>query len=252
MTDSFIWRSGTAAQTGAMKRGAAVLALSLLACSSAPVLAQTPGSTGNSELAGAPGWRTEQSEAEKRAAARRQVEDQIARARAKTAEDARLAREAEAREARAAAELAEREAAEPRAAEEERLAELRPDDARGGDARDGDDGARNDGARNDDASNDGEARFALRKGRSARPGMRLDASIDACELAGEDKAIARDYLSARYVRAPRFYERSSLWEGVWELRGVMRVEDWRGSVLAATVCELDGRGEVRYFGFVRP
>ena len=81
--------------------------------------------------------------------------------------------------------------------------------------------------------------------------MRLDASIRSCAFAGEDKALARDYMSARYVRPPRFYQRRTAFDDVWELRGVMRVEDRRGALLADTVCELDEDGEVLYFAFVR-
>ena len=37
----------------------------------------------------------------------------------------------------------------------------------------------------------------------------------------------------------------------WELRGVMRVEDRRGYLLADTVCELGRNGRVRDFAFLR-
>jgi hypothetical protein len=68
----------------------------------------------------------------------------------------------------------------------------------------------------------------------------------SCSRAAEDEATARNYYSARYDRAPRFYRGYGL-----ELRGPMRLTDRRGSVLLNTVCELDADGEVQHFIFLR-
>jgi hypothetical protein len=235
-----------------MKRGA-VLALSLLACSSVPAFAQS-----NSELAGAPGWRTAQEEAAKRAAARKQVENQIAQARARTARqaDQTAAKQADARKAeqlaRQAEDLKAREAQlkareEELAAEQERIARQLAEIEAGRTV------AEAEALREPPLDEPVDEPLAEDPARDERPGaMRLDASIRSCEFAGEDKALVRDYLSARYVRAPRFFERQSSFDDVWELRGVMRVEDRRGYLLADTVCELDEDGEVRRFAFVRP
>jgi hypothetical protein len=255
MTGAFIWRSASGGYARGMKRGAVVI-LSLLACSAAPAFAQD-----GSELAGAPGWRTEQEQAAKRGSARRHVEDEIAQARAATklrADQAAAARRADAvkkteaaRLARQAEDLKAREAQlkareEELAAEQERIARQLAEIEKNRTV------AEAEAPR--EPPLEGPVDEPLEDpALDERPGvMRLDASIRSCEFAGEDKALARDYLSARYVRAPRFFERQGSFDDVWELRGVMQVEDRRGYLLADTVCELDRNGRVERFVFMRP
>ncbi len=79
-----------------------------------------------------------------------------------------------------------------------------------------------------------------------RAALDLDAARRSCTLAGEDAAIERRFYSARYDSAPRFYEGR-----VFELRGLMRLEDRRGYMLVDTTCEVDADGEVQHFAFLR-
>jgi flagellar motility protein MotE (MotC chaperone) len=250
-----MWRSGWLNYAGAMTRIAALAILGLVACSAAPGFAQS-----NSELLGGPGYQAAEEQAAKRAAARKQVEDQIAQARARTArqaDQAAASKQADARKAererlaKQAEDLKVREAQlrareEELAAEQERIARQLAEIEKGRTVAEAE-------APPSPPVNEAEDEpLAEDPARDERPGaMRLDASIRSCEFAGEDKALARDYLSARYVRAPRFFERQSSFDDVWELRGVMRVEDRRGYLLADTVCELDRRGRVQDFAFLR-
>jgi len=249
-----------------MTRVAALFILSLLASNAVPAFAQS-----NSELLGGPGQQAAQEEAARRAAARK-VEDQLAQARARAkrqadqaaadqaavdrqadarkAEDARLARQAEDLEA---LETRLKAKEEELAAEEERLAQLR--------------------AEIEDEPEIAEAPGEPRYPSPERPSldgplperplqewpalddrpvpMRLDASIRSCAYAGEDRALSRDYISARYVRPPRLYRRQDTFDELWQLRGVMRLEEWEGYRLTDTICELDRNGRVQFFSFVR-
>lgn len=74
----------------------------------------------------------------------------------------------------------------------------------------------------------------------------FDAARRSCLRVAEDRALARDFYSARYDVPPRFYQNDG-----WELRGRMRLEDRRGYLLADTVCEIDADNEVRNFIFLR-
>jgi hypothetical protein len=249
-----------------MTRIAVLAILGLLACNSAPAFAQNSDPRSNSELLGAPGYQAAQEEAERRAAVRKQVEAEIAKTRAETkrkADQAAAAKQAAARKAeqarlaKQADELKVREAKvrakeQELAAEQERLAQMRAeieDEREYAEAADEPREAPPADPRTESSPLDGPLPEAPEP--DERPGpMRLDASIQSCEFAGENKALARDYLSARYVRPPRFFERNA-YDGGWELRGVMRVEDRRGYLLADTVCELGRNGRVQDFAFLR-
>jgi hypothetical protein len=63
----------------------------------------------------------------------------------------------------------------------------------------------------------------------------------ACTRAGMSEAVDNDFYSARYASAPRYFERER------ELRGRMRLDDRDGYLTVDTVCQLDATGAVRYF-----
>lgn len=86
---------------------------------------------------------------------------------------------------------------------------------------------------------------------SAQPGAapRYRVSYDdarrACTRAGMSEAIDNDFRSARYDAAPRYYER------IRELRGPMRMDDRDGYLTVDTVCQLDANGVVLRFDVLR-
>jgi hypothetical protein len=73
--------------------------------------------------------------------------------------------------------------------------------------------------------------------------MDYESARRACTRAGMDEALDRDFYSARYQSAPRLFDH--------ELRGVMRMDDRRGYVLVDTLCELDDDGLVINFEMLR-
>jgi hypothetical protein len=83
---------------------------------------------------------------------------------------------------------------------------------------------------------------------SPRPRMariNYETARRACTRAGMDEAVDRDFYSARYESAPYLFERER------ELRGLMRMDDRRGYLLVDTVCELDDDGSVLHFEVLR-
>lgn len=63
----------------------------------------------------------------------------------------------------------------------------------------------------------------------------------ACTRAGMSEAVDQDFYSARYVAAPRWFERQR------EMRGRMRLDDREGYLTVDTVCQLDASGAVDRF-----
>jgi hypothetical protein len=68
----------------------------------------------------------------------------------------------------------------------------------------------------------------------------------SCIRAAEDEALDRDFYSARYDAAPRFYQNDG-----WELRGRVRLEDRRGYLLVNMVCEIGPNSEAMDVIFLR-
>lgn len=210
------------------------------------------------ELEGAPGYRAEARKLAQSAADRLRADQaRLARqAEAQEAEQARLDRQAEdlkAQQARLDARSAEL------AAEEERLAQMRSDRdeatlaelarQRQEDARPQPGTGTADLSGRDRTVEDADFPPPVATPEPRRPIFtRLDfgAARRSCARAAEDEAQARNLYSAQYVSAPRFVQGDA-----WELRGRVRLEDRSGYFLVDTICELDAWGEARDFIFLR-
>lgn len=75
--------------------------------------------------------------------------------------------------------------------------------------------------------------------------IRYDDARRACTRAGMSEAMDNAFYSARYESAPHYFERER------ELRGLMRLDDRRGYLLVDTVCQLDDNGAVLRFDLLR-
>jgi hypothetical protein len=272
-----------------------------IAVSAAAMLVCLPAQAQETELEGAPGYRAAEqetarkAEAQKKAAqaaqkpaqqqaqkpaqkpAQQQVQKQAQPAADKLkAEQAKLARQAEAQKAEQArlAKLAEdlkveQARLDARAAElaeeKRRLLQERVDKASEAAKLAALDRQRDEAERDEDASDEGlrgdglpsEDRPSERPGdrlpsippEPRRPAyVRLDytAAERSCIRAAEDEALARDFYSARYDAAPRFYQNDG-----WELRGRVRLEDRRGYLLVNMVCEIGPNSEAMDVIFLR-
>jgi hypothetical protein len=83
-------------------------------------------------------------------------------------------------------------------------------------------------------------------GRTVEARLDFDDAWQACSRAGEDAALARNFYSARYDSEPNLYR-----NGGWQMSGWMRLSDRRGYVVVRTVCALDNAGDVQHFAFLR-
>ncbi|MDP3736232.1 MAG: hypothetical protein Q8R02_02515 [Hyphomonadaceae bacterium] len=235
------------------------------------------------ELEGAPGYRSAEQDAARKAEAQKKAAQQAAQKQAQTAADkikaeqAKLAQQTEAQkaeQARLARQAAELKAQQARldaraaelAAEEKRLAQLRIDQeaaaARLADlTRQRDEAAREAALRSQretqtaDLSRDTDSaasdeipplRTTPAPSRAAFARLDFGAARRSCTRAAEDEVRARDFYSAEYDSAPRFVQGDA-----WEVRGRMRLEDRRGYLIVDTICEVDADGEARDFIFLR-
>jgi len=85
----------------------------------------------------------------------------------------------------------------------------------------------------------------LRSDEPPRYRLSYDDARRACTRAGMSEAVDQDFYSARYESAPRFFERQR------EMRGVMRLDDRDGYLSVDTVCRLDANGAVVRFDVLR-
>lgn len=167
------------------------------------------------------------------------------------AEEARLARQAEAQKAEAARLAAEAESLKAEqarlearataiAAEEKRLAQLRTDQEA--------DYRRQLAELQDQRATPPEPAAEPPPPAPTRP-IRVRVTYDdarrACSRAGVSRAVDLDFSYARYENAPHWFERER------ELRGLMRMDDRRGYMLVDTVCTLDASGAVEHFELLR-
>ena len=76
---------------------------------------------------------------------------------------------------------------------------------------------------------------------TARYRVGYDDARTACTRAGMSEAVDQDFYSARYVAAPRYFERQR------EMRGRMRLDDREGYLTVDTICLLDASGAVERF-----
>ena len=246
----------------------AAFAAATLAC--LPAQAQE-----SDELEGAPGYRSAEQDAARKAEAQKKAVQQTAPKQAPApadklkAEQAKLAQQTEAQKAeqarlaRQAADLKSQQArldarAAELAAEEKRLAQLSIDQQseaarlaelarqREADVRPAAQTA--DLSRDSATGSEDIPPLSTAPASRAPSFARLDfgAARRSCIRAAEDEAEARDFYSAEYDTAPRFLQGDA-----WELRGRMRLEDRRGYLIVDTICEIDADGEARDFIFLR-